>query len=83
VVPERKLQIHAISLYSFNNEREQILAGCQVSVTYIFIVRERTVIPWQLCAANISFTPTSFSGRVTTSIRFIVFASSYANSRQR
>jgi hypothetical protein len=41
VVPERKLQIHAISLYSFNNEREQILAGCQVSVTYIFIVRER------------------------------------------
>ena len=41
MVPERKLQIHAISLYSFNNEREQILAGCQVSVTYIFIVREK------------------------------------------
>lgn len=44
MVPERKLQIHAISLYSFNNEREQILAGCQVSVTYIFIVREKGTV---------------------------------------
>jgi hypothetical protein len=31
-------QIHATPLYSFSNEREQILAGCQVSVTYNFIV---------------------------------------------
>lgn len=32
-------QIHATPLYSFSNEREQILAGCQVSATYNFIVR--------------------------------------------
>ena len=35
-------QIHATPLYSFSNEREQILAGCQVSVTYNFIVGEGT-----------------------------------------
>ncbi|MGN8636946.1 hypothetical protein, partial [Eubacterium pyruvativorans] len=35
-------QIHATPLYSFSNEREQILAGCQVSVTYNFIVGGET-----------------------------------------
>ncbi|SFO38385.1 hypothetical protein SAMN05216515_1372 [Eubacterium pyruvativorans] len=39
-------QIHATPLYSFSNEREQILAGCQVSVTYNFIVGGAKLTPW-------------------------------------
>ena len=37
-------QIHATPLYSFSNERDQILACCQVAVTYNFIVGEGDVL---------------------------------------